>query len=54
MAAQEKRLQDERLQIRCSSEEKATLQRAADVERRSLSSFVMAAALEKAEKLLNG
>jgi len=48
----ERRKQDDRLQIRCHAEEKETLQKAADIERRSLSNFVLAAALDHARKML--
>lgn len=48
----EKRRQDERLQVRCTAAEKAQLQEAAESERRNLSNFVLSAALEKARKVL--
>ena len=48
-----KQTQNDRLQIRCSKEEKAFAQRAADKERRSLSSFVVVSMIERAERLLD-
>ncbi len=44
----EARIQDERLQVRCTAEEKATLHAAAKLENRNLSNFVLTAALERA------
>jgi uncharacterized protein (DUF1778 family) len=49
---EEKRRQDERLQVRCTSEEKATMQAAAELENRNLSNFVVTAAVEKARAVL--
>ena len=47
----EKRKQDERLQVRCTSDEKKLLQEAADKANRSLSNFVLNAALNEARKV---
>lgn len=49
----EKRKQDERLQIRCTAEEKEVLQVAADAENRTLSNYVLTVAVTEARKLLN-
>ena len=46
------RNQDARLQVRCTAKEKERLKKAAAIERRNLSNFVVASALEKADKLL--
>ncbi len=48
----EDRKQDARMQIRCSNEDKELLKDAAKKRRRSLSSFVVDAAVEKAERVL--
>ena len=48
----EARIQDERLQVRCTAEEKETLKAAAHLDNRNLSNFVVTAALEAARKLL--
>ena len=43
----------DRLNIRIRGDDKDKLRRAAEIERRSLSGFIKAAALEKAERLLS-
>ena len=45
---------DQRLQIRVTADEKERLRRAAEKARRSMSNFVIDAALEKADGVLEG
>jgi uncharacterized protein (DUF1778 family) len=45
-------IKDDRLQVRLDARSKATLQRAATYRRKTVSQFVLATALEEAEKII--